>query len=55
MEVASCLVGLNLGIKVAVLWLLEVNELLGIGNLHHLHSSGMKPLVRSCLRKGPGK
>ena len=55
MEVSNCLVGLNPRIKVAVLWLLERNVLLGIVNLHHLHSSGTRPLVRSCLRKGPGK
>lgn len=54
MEVSSCLVGLNPRIKVAVLWLLEGNVLLGIVNLHHLHPSGTRRLVRWRLRKGPG-
>lgn len=38
MRVSNCLAGLRSKIKVAVLWLLEGNVLLGIVNLHRLHS-----------------
>lgn len=55
MEVSSCLVGVKPRVKVAVLWLLEGSMPLGIVNLHYPHSSGTRPSVRWCLRKGPCK